>query len=106
MRHNSIPYIVGFAGVICIVCALFVSASAVLLKDRQDANALLEDMVRHRKGFGVQGAAGVTGAVGSARRWAERPSRISGRTRSENVPLNEAAPRQGRCARRRRSDAA
>ncbi len=35
-------YIVGFALVICLVCSLAVSSTAVALKDKQDANALLD----------------------------------------------------------------
>ncbi|RMG09427.1 MAG: serine/threonine protein kinase [Planctomycetota bacterium] len=38
----------------------------------QSANDLLADLIRHRKGFGVGGAKGVTGAAGSLRRWATR----------------------------------
>ena len=52
MRHNSVPYIVSFAGAVCVVCALFVSASAVFLKDRQDANALLD---KQKKALRVSG---------------------------------------------------
>ena len=41
MQHST-GYIVGFAVAICLVCALFVAGSAVGLKDRQDANILLD----------------------------------------------------------------
>lgn len=42
MQHNSVRYIVLFAGLVCVVCSLFVSTAAVLLKDRQAANELLD----------------------------------------------------------------
>ncbi|MAG30205.1 MAG: Na(+)-translocating NADH-quinone reductase subunit C [Deltaproteobacteria bacterium] len=41
MQHST-GYIVGFAVTICLICALLVSTSAVGLKDRQDANKLLD----------------------------------------------------------------
>jgi Na+-transporting NADH:ubiquinone oxidoreductase subunit C len=41
MQHST-GYIVGFAAVVCLVCAVFVSGAAVGLKDRQDANKLLD----------------------------------------------------------------
>lgn len=37
--QRSAGYILGFAAVICVVCAVFVSTAAVSLKDRQDFNA-------------------------------------------------------------------
>ncbi len=42
MQHNSVRYIVLFAGAVCVLCSLFVSTAAVLLKDRQKANELLD----------------------------------------------------------------
>ena len=42
MQHNSIRYIVIFAGLVCVACSFFVSTAAVFLKDRQEANALLD----------------------------------------------------------------
>lgn len=42
MQQNSIKYIVGFAGIVCVVCSLLVSSTAVVLKPRQDANKLLD----------------------------------------------------------------
>lgn len=41
MQHST-GYIIGFAIAVCLVCALFVAGSAVGLKDRQDANILLD----------------------------------------------------------------
>ena len=41
MQHST-GYIVGFASVVCLVCAVFVAGAAVGLKDRQDANKLLD----------------------------------------------------------------
>jgi Na+-transporting NADH:ubiquinone oxidoreductase subunit C len=38
----SATYVVGFAVAVCLVCALFVAGSAVGLKDRQEANILLD----------------------------------------------------------------
>lgn len=40
--QKSATYSVLFAGIVCLVCAVFVSASAVSLKDRQEANAFLD----------------------------------------------------------------
>ena len=42
MAKHSTAYIFGFAGAVCLVCALFVSASVVLLKDRQEENKVLD----------------------------------------------------------------
>lgn len=39
---RSPAYIVGFAVVVCLVCSVFVASSAVLLKDRQEANKVLD----------------------------------------------------------------
>jgi len=41
MQHST-RYIVLFAVAVCLVCAVFVSSAAVFLKDRQDANRLLD----------------------------------------------------------------
>ena len=41
MQHST-GYIVGFATIVCLVCAVFVAGAAVGLKDRQDANKLLD----------------------------------------------------------------
>ena len=38
MQRNSTGYTVGFAAVVCVVAGIFVSGSAVALKDRQEAN--------------------------------------------------------------------
>ena len=40
--ERSNGYIVGFAAAICLVCAIFVSSSAVGLRDRQIANKMLD----------------------------------------------------------------
>lgn len=42
MQRNGIPYILGFCVAVCLVCAIFVSSSAVGLKERQDTNAELD----------------------------------------------------------------
>lgn len=41
MKVDSPSYTLLFATVVCVVCALFVSSANVLLKDRQEVNALL-----------------------------------------------------------------
>lgn len=51
MQHST-SYIVGFAVTICLVCALFVAGSAVGLRDRQEANILLD---RQKKVLTVAG---------------------------------------------------
>ncbi len=51
MRHST-GYIVGFAVAVCLICALLVSGAAVGLKDRQDANILLD---RQKKVLTVAG---------------------------------------------------
>ncbi|HJN74358.1 MAG TPA: Na(+)-translocating NADH-quinone reductase subunit C [Myxococcota bacterium] len=38
MQRDSVVYTVGFAAVVCLIASLFVSGSAVALKDRQEAN--------------------------------------------------------------------
>ena len=42
MQRNSNGYIIGFAAAVCIVCALFVSGSAVALKETQQKNQKLD----------------------------------------------------------------
>jgi len=42
MQRNSVRYIVLFAGAVCVVCSLFVSATHVFLKSRQSANEFLD----------------------------------------------------------------
>ncbi len=49
---RSVGYIIGFAVAICLVCSVFVSSSAVALKDRQEANKVLD---RQKKVLGVIG---------------------------------------------------
>lgn len=41
MQH-SVRYVVMFAAAVCVVCSIFVASAAVLLKDRQDENRLLD----------------------------------------------------------------
>ncbi len=41
MQH-SVRYIVMFAAAVCVVCSIFVSSAAVLLKDRQEENKVLD----------------------------------------------------------------
>ncbi len=41
MQH-SVRYIVMFAAAICVVCSIFVSSAAVLLRDRQEENKVLD----------------------------------------------------------------
>lgn len=45
-------YLVKFAGAVCIICSILVSGSAVLLKDRQEENRILD---RQKKVLGVAG---------------------------------------------------
>jgi Na+-transporting NADH:ubiquinone oxidoreductase subunit C len=40
--QRSSTYIIGFATAVCLVCGVVVATSAVALKDRQEANALLD----------------------------------------------------------------
>ena len=42
MRQYSNAYIVGFATAVCLVCSIVVSTSAVVLRDRQDRNKVLD----------------------------------------------------------------
>lgn len=46
MQQNSITYIVGFAAAVCVVCSLLVSTTAVVLKDRQEANQLYAKQIK------------------------------------------------------------
>lgn len=41
MQHST-AYIIGFTAAVCLVCSVFVAGSAVSLKERQDANVLLD----------------------------------------------------------------
>ena len=40
--QGSVGYNLIFAAIVCVVCAVFVSGSAVSLRDRQDANRILD----------------------------------------------------------------
>jgi len=42
MKLDSTGYIIGFAATVCLVASVFVSGSAVALKDKQDENKLLD----------------------------------------------------------------
>jgi Na+-transporting NADH:ubiquinone oxidoreductase subunit C len=42
MQRNSVTYILGFCAVICLVCSVIVSGSAVGLKDKQEFNKVLD----------------------------------------------------------------
>ncbi len=46
MQRNSVGYIIGFATVVCVVCSLLVSATATLLKDRQEMNQRLDKQMK------------------------------------------------------------
>ncbi|MBU0553848.1 Na(+)-translocating NADH-quinone reductase subunit C [Myxococcota bacterium] len=48
----STKYIIGFAGAVCLVCSVLVSGAAVALKDRQEANKVLD---RQQKVLSVAG---------------------------------------------------
>ena len=52
MQRNSAIYIVGFCVAVCLVCSVLVSSAAVGLKERQEANQLLD---RQRKVLAVSG---------------------------------------------------
>ena len=41
MQHST-GYIIGFTAAVCLICSVFVAGSAVTLKDRQDANVILD----------------------------------------------------------------
>jgi Na+-transporting NADH:ubiquinone oxidoreductase subunit C len=41
MQHSA-RYVIMFAAAVCVVCSIFVAGSAVLLKDRQEANKALD----------------------------------------------------------------
>lgn len=41
MQHST-AYIIGFTAAVCLVCSIFVAGSAVSLKDRQEANVVLD----------------------------------------------------------------
>lgn len=55
-QRSSVGYTLGFAAIVCVVCAVLVSTAAVTLRDRQQANAELD---RKRN---VLMAAGLVGA--------------------------------------------
>lgn len=41
-QRSSVNYTIGFAAIVCVVCAVLVSTAAVTLRDRQQANAELD----------------------------------------------------------------
>jgi Na+-transporting NADH:ubiquinone oxidoreductase subunit C len=55
--RNVAGYTLGFAAVVCVVCAVLVSGAAVALRDRQDLNAELERKRNVLKAAGVMGEA-------------------------------------------------
>ena len=58
-NSDSTRYTIGFAAVVCVVCALVVAASAVGLRSRQEANALAVPAAERAAG-GRPGEAGAT----------------------------------------------
>ena len=52
---HSVGYNLGFATSVCVVCAVFVSSSAVALRERQELNAALD---KQRNVLVVAGLAG------------------------------------------------
>ena len=52
MRHESLAYTVGFTGIVCAVCSVLVSTSAVSLHERQKNNVVLD---RQKKVLAVAG---------------------------------------------------
>lgn len=54
-NHGSTAYIIRFAGAVCAVCAVVVSASAVVLRPMQETNKVLD---RQRKVLSVAGLMG------------------------------------------------
>lgn len=52
MSQPSVAYTVGFAAALCAVCSVFVAGSAVSLKDKQEANKILD---RRKKVLQVAG---------------------------------------------------
>jgi hypothetical protein len=42
MQYRSTSYIIGFAALVCLICSVFVDGAAVGLKDKQDANKVLD----------------------------------------------------------------
>ena len=47
MQRNSVIYILGFCVVVCLVCAVIVSSSAVGFKDKQDLNKVLDHQKKY-----------------------------------------------------------
>jgi len=71
MQRNA-TYVLGFAAVVCVVCAVVVSTAAVVLKDLQDANlaAYREQNVLEAAGFSEPGSpACASPARNSKLRW-------------------------------------
>jgi len=50
--RRSTAYILGFATIVCLICSVLVSSAAVMLKDRQEVNKVLD---RQKKVLGVAG---------------------------------------------------
>lgn len=53
MQQHSVGYIVTFAALLCIACAIMVSTSAVSLEERQEANAALDEQLNVLEAAGV-----------------------------------------------------
>lgn len=62
MQHSP-AYIIGFTATVCLVCSIFVAGSAVSLKDRQEANILLD---RQKKVLIVSGLMKETDSLSAA----------------------------------------
>jgi Na+-transporting NADH:ubiquinone oxidoreductase subunit C len=81
--QRSVAYILGFAAMICVVCGVLVSSSAVTLEEKQKANAALE------KKTNVLQAAGLVAA--DERIDAEEVDRRFGVVHAKVIDLNTGA---------------
>jgi Na+-transporting NADH:ubiquinone oxidoreductase subunit C len=61
MQYSN-GYVFGFAALICVVCGVFVAGAAVSLKDRQEANAILDKQKKVLAVVGLLGDGEVTPA--------------------------------------------
>lgn len=70
MSSSSAGYTLGFSAAVCVVCAVLVSASAVVLKDRQALNAELDRRKNVLKAAGLMGEDEALGPAEVERRFA------------------------------------
>ena len=81
----SNKYILGFALTLCLVCSLVVSTTAVLLKDKQEANIKLDTQIQILRVAGLIGAAEKPSVDEADKLYTENIEELSVDTASGNI---------------------